>query len=49
MFNTAGNINRFKYDIFRLFIMFKSKFFHDKIEDDIKNVVDIRSLLYGVA
>ena len=30
---------RFKHDIFRLFIIFKSNFFHDKIVDDIKNGV----------
>jgi hypothetical protein len=40
---------RFKHDIFRLLIIFKSKCFNDKIVDGIKNVVDIRSLLYGVA
>jgi hypothetical protein len=40
---------RFKHDIFRLFIIFKSKFVHDETVDGIKNVVDIMSLLYGVA
>ena len=40
---------RFKHDIFRLFIIFKSNFFHDQTVVGIKNVVDIMSLLFGVA
>jgi hypothetical protein len=39
---------RFKHDIFRLFIIFKSKFFHVEIVDGINDVVDIMSLPYGV-
>ena len=40
---------RFKHDISRLFIIFKSKFVHDETVNGITNVVDIMSLLYDVA
>jgi hypothetical protein len=40
---------RCKHDIFRLFIIFKSTFFNDETVDVINNVIDINSLLYGVA
>jgi hypothetical protein len=40
---------RCKHDIFRLFIIFKSTFFHDETMDGISNVVDIMTLPYGVA
>ena len=40
---------RCSHDIFRLFIILKSTYFHDETVDGIKNVVDIMSLLFGVA
>jgi hypothetical protein len=46
--NLQVEIPRFKHDIFRLFIIFKSKFFHVEIVDGINDVVDIMSLPYGV-
>ena len=38
---------RCKHEIYRLFLIFKSTFFHDETVDYITNVVDINSLLYG--
>jgi hypothetical protein len=40
---------RFKHDMLRLFIIFKSKFIYDETVNGIYNFVDIVSLLYGVA
>ena len=48
-FNSIFFNPRFKHDIFRLFLIFKSKVFHDETVDGIKNVVEIiMSLLFGV-
>jgi hypothetical protein len=40
---------RCKHDIFTVFIILKSTCFHDETVDGMHNVIDIMSLLYGVA
>ena len=38
-----------KHNIFGLFLIFNSKLFHNETVDGIKDVIDILSLLLGVA